>query len=82
MADAGVSQFIFHIEATQNPGDLIAKVRAAGMKVCQGELPSPHDEFNPFPQFLGLAWLGSVFLAAVSHLPGVLSKILTVRWGS
>ena len=33
MADAGVSQFIFHIEATQNPVELIESIKAKGMKV-------------------------------------------------
>jgi hypothetical protein len=34
MADAGVSQFIFHIETTETPVELIEKIKAKGMKVC------------------------------------------------
>lgn len=33
MADAGADQFVFHVEATQDPGKTIRKVREAGMKV-------------------------------------------------
>lgn len=35
MADAGVDQFTFHIEATKDPKKLIADIKKAGMKVCQ-----------------------------------------------
>ena len=33
MASAGADQYTFHIEATDNPGDLCRKIREAGMKV-------------------------------------------------
>ena len=33
VADAGADQYTFHIEATQNPGELCRKIREAGMKV-------------------------------------------------
>jgi len=39
VADAGADQYTFHIEATQNPGDLCRKIREAGMKVGVGVKP-------------------------------------------
>ena len=33
VADAGADQYTFHIEATQNPGELCRNIREAGMKV-------------------------------------------------
>ncbi|XP_033109385.1 ribulose-phosphate 3-epimerase-like [Anneissia japonica] len=39
MADAGANQYTFHIEATEDPGQCIRKVREAGMKVGIGIKP-------------------------------------------
>lgn len=33
MADAGGDQYTFHVEATDNPADVIKKIKEAGMKV-------------------------------------------------
>ena len=35
MADAGVDQFTFHIEAAKDVNQLIKDIKAAGMKVCK-----------------------------------------------
>ena len=34
MADAGATQYTFHVEATEDPMQCIRKIREAGMKVC------------------------------------------------
>ena len=39
MADAGADQYTFHIEATDNPVELIRKIKEAGMKVGIGVKP-------------------------------------------
>eukprot|EP00111_Clytia_hemisphaerica_P020698 TCONS_00061020-protein len=39
MADAGADQYTFHIEATNEPGTVIRKIKEAGMKVGLGVKP-------------------------------------------
>ena len=39
MADAGADQYTFHMEATNAPGDLIRKIKDAGMKVGMAVKP-------------------------------------------
>ena len=33
MSGAGATQYTFHVEATSSPGDLIRKIKEAGMRV-------------------------------------------------
>ena len=44
MADAGADQYTFHVEATDNPGLIIRKIREAGMKVGIGVKPKTDIE--------------------------------------
>lgn len=44
MVDAGADQYTFHIEATNNPSELIRKIKEAGMKVGIGLKPATEVE--------------------------------------
>merc|ERR1719430_2611434 len=44
MAGAGADQYTFHIEATEEPGELCRKIREAGMKVGVGVKPGTNVE--------------------------------------
>lgn len=49
MADAGANMYTFHIEATEEPGNCIRKIREAGMKAGIGLKPqTPVDVVLPF----------------------------------
>lgn len=49
MADAGANQYTFHIEATQNPTELIKKIKGRGMKVGIGVKPAtPIETVLPY----------------------------------
>jgi ribulose-phosphate 3-epimerase len=49
MADAGANQYTFHLEATENPRDLIKQIRNRGMKVGIGIKPgTPVEKVLPY----------------------------------
>lgn len=61
MADAGANQYTFHIEATDNPGGLIRKIKESGMKAGIGVKPMTDiDEIMPFIDLVDMVLIMTV----------------------
>ena len=50
MAESGASQYTFHIEATDDPGACIRKIRENGMKVLSLEMLALYDPVESIVQ--------------------------------
>ena len=61
MAEAGATQYTFHLEATQTPGECIRKIKEAGMKVGLGIKPkTPVEDLLPFVNDIDMALVMTV----------------------
>lgn len=61
MAEAGGSQYTFHLEATQTPEECIRLIKEAGMKVGIGIKPNtPVDKLIPFVKDIDMALVMTV----------------------
>ena len=61
MADAGASQYTFHLEATQTPEECIRKIKENGMLVGIGIKPNtPVEKLIPFVKDIDMALVMTV----------------------
>lgn len=61
MADAGASQYTFHLEATQTPEECIRKIKENGMLVGIGIKPNtPVEQLIPFIKDIDMALVMTV----------------------
>ena len=62
MAEAGANSYVFHIEATQKPDELIQLIRSKGMEVGIGVSPdTPLDRVLPFLDKVDLILIMTVY---------------------
>jgi len=84
VADAGADQYTFHIEATQNPGELCRKIREAGMKVGMGV--KPNTDINVVVDWVDQDLVDMVLVMTVepgfggqSFMQDMMSKVSFIR---
>jgi len=84
VADAGADQYTFHIEATQNPGELCRKIREAGMKVGMGV--KPNTDINAVVDWVDQDLVDMVLVMTVepgfggqSFMQDMMSKVSFIR---
>jgi len=82
MADAGVDQFTFHIEATKDPKKLIADIKKAGMKVGISVKPkTPIETVFPYVNDVDLILVMTVEpgFGGQSFMEDMMPKVKTLR---
>ena len=82
MCDAGANSYVFHIEATQNPVELIKQIRAKGMEVGIGVSPdTPLDRVLPLLDQVDLVLIMTVYpgFGGQSFIHSMMPKIEQLR---
>jgi len=82
MADAGAEQYTFHIEATEQPLDVIRKIKEAGMKAGVGLKPgTPVEVVVPYIEHVDLVLIMTVEpgFGGQKFMENMMSKVKFLR---
>lgn len=82
MSGAGATQYTFHVEATSSPGDLIRKIKEAGMRA--GIAVKPNTQVDVIQEFIPEADMVLVMTVEPGYggqafMPSMLDKVRQVR---
>lgn len=82
MADAGGDQYTFHVEATDNPADVIKKIKEAGMKVGIAVKPkTPVEDVFPYVEDVDMVLVMTVEpgFGGQSFMKSMMPKVQALR---